>query len=114
MIGDHFMNSRTRFLMLVGALSLTLGLRGAQGSILGGSLINGINNTLQDQSAEQVFDQNGNGLFDTGDVVAGFIRLDNNITNAGFPYSNQVYAVFSQQVQSVVRTPFLGGTSIYS
>jgi hypothetical protein len=79
-------------------------------SILGGALVNGTN-TLQDQSFEQLFDQNNNGLFDAGDVIVGGLRIDDALPK-GTLFSNSLYAIFSVQVGSVVPVP-VGAQNIY-
>ncbi|HDZ78541.1 MAG TPA: hypothetical protein ENH39_04455, partial [Gammaproteobacteria bacterium] len=86
---------------LVGAgLLLFLGAP-AQASYFSSTITPGLND-YQDQSREVYFDANGDGSFGVGDILTGFLRLDDKISgpNAG-PLSNSVYAIFTQQIISV-------------
>ena len=105
-----------RSLLVCGIAVLFLGsmLTPAQGGIvLSSGLVSGSTNTLQDQSVEQVFDINQNGFLDAGDVVAGFLRLDNNINIPAQSFSNSLYAVFSEQVSAAPTVIPVGANAIY-
>lgn len=73
----------------------------AQASYLTGTITTG-SNTYEDQSREAYFDVNGDGLFGVGDVLTGFIRIDDKTKPApAFSTDNHIYAIFSQEITSV-------------
>ena len=75
----------------------------AQADFLASILTSGTLNTFQDESREAFFDTGaGNtGVLGVGDVLVGFIRIDDKIAPNGVNLNNSVYAIFSQQVVSV-------------
>jgi hypothetical protein len=78
-----------------------LGLFGsAQAVTINNGLTPGVFNLVQDESRETYVDANANGLFDTGDVIFGFIQIQN-FSPSGALANNAVYGVFSQQVTSI-------------
>ena len=92
---------------LLAGLAVALGLgvgAPAQADFLASILTSGTTNTFQDQSREAFFDTGaGNtGVLGVGDVLVGFIRIDDKIAPNGLPLNNSVYAIFSQQVTSVL------------
>jgi hypothetical protein len=60
-------------------------------------------NSFEDQDREAFVDVNGNNTFDVGDVLLGFVRLDNHtpVVNGVGPINNRIYAIFSQQVTGI-------------
>jgi hypothetical protein len=75
----------------------------AQASFFSSVLVGNSDNTFEDQSRGAFVDVNKNNVIDTGDVVVGFIRLDNRTQPApGLALNNQMYAIFSEQVTAVV------------
>jgi len=84
--------------LAVAGLIGTLGAAHAQTTINNG-LVPGVFNLVQDESREAYVDANRNGLFDTGDVIFGYIRISN-FSPAGLNSGNAVYGVFSQQITS--------------
>jgi len=90
---------------LTAAVCLGLGAQ-AHAGYLSTILTSGVDNTFQDQSREAFFDVGtGNvGTLGVGDVVVGFVRIDDKIAPNGVSLNNSVYAIFSQQVTSVTAT----------
>ena len=68
----------------------------AQAVTIAGGLVNG-RNTIVDESRESYVDANKDGLFNAGDVIFGYIQIDE-FTPGGAKANNQVYGIFSQQV----------------
>jgi hypothetical protein len=98
-----------RLFSLLAAVGLVLALNSAaQASFLSSILANGLN-TFEDQDREAYVDVNGNATFDVGDVLTGFVRLDDHAppVNGVGPINNRIYAIFSQQVVSI--TPIVPG-----
>jgi hypothetical protein len=72
-----------------------------RGSILGRS--SGLT-TFQDQDRESVFDMDGSNTLSSGDVLIGYLRLDNKVTGTGGSLSpTQEYVVFATQVTSITQ-----------
>ncbi len=94
---------------LVGA-GLLLGLAGpAQASYLSGKITNG-SNTFEDQSREAYFDVNGDGLFGVGDVLTGFLRIDDKTKPPpAFSTENHIYAIFTQEIVALSVSAGGGG-----
>ena len=89
------------FAVLAAAVAL-FGASTAQASFLSSILANG-SNSFEDQDREAYVDVNNNNTFDVGDVLLGFVRLDNHfptVSGVG-PINNRIYAIFSQQVTSI-------------
>ncbi len=86
---------------LVGAGLLLSLAAPAQASYTTGQLSSGESNTFEDQSREAYFDVNEDGLFGVGDVLTGFVRIDNKTKPNGIELKNHVYAIFSQEVKSI-------------
>lgn len=84
----------------------------AQAATINGGLVGGLNSVL-DESRETYVDANQNGLFDAGDVIYGYIRISD-FQPKGATGNNQVYGVFSQQVQagSAGRNVIFGATTV--
>jgi hypothetical protein len=74
----------------------------AHASFLSGQLTSGAFNAFEDQSREAAIDVNGNGVFDVGDVLIGFIRIDNKQAPNAVNYNNNIYAIFSQEMTAQV------------
>jgi len=85
---------------LVGAGLLLSLAAPAQASYFSSTIETGVNN-YQDQSREIYVDANGDGLFGVGDVLTGFLRIDNKIGPTGIDLQNRVYVIFSQEVKSI-------------
>ncbi|MFL5245605.1 MAG: hypothetical protein ACJ8FY_26210 [Gemmataceae bacterium] len=74
---------------------------------LSGVLVPGTQNQLEDEDREHVYDVNGNGIVDTGDVLVGYLRInDRSVPQPGVPLGNQVYAIFSQTIVTTVPGGF--------
>jgi hypothetical protein len=78
------------------ALGLLVAVGAAQAITINGGLVGGLNSVL-DESRESYADVNGDGFFNAGDVIFGYIRISD-FQPSGLPGNNQVYGVFSQQV----------------
>jgi len=72
----------------------------AQASFFTDTLVAGTINTYEDNSREAVVDVNNNGIFDAGDVIVGFIRMDNQSAPTSTGFDNNVYVIISQQLQA--------------
>jgi hypothetical protein len=80
-----------------------------QASVLGGLMHNG-ENAFQDDSVDQYFDLQaagaaGAGAISNGDVIVGYMRLDQKFAsgpNPGAAVNNQIYIIFSQQIESII------------
>lgn len=76
----------------------------ASAGFLPGLLVNGAN-SLEDQDRDAFVDVDGDDLFSVGDVLLGFVRIDDinpgvgNLSDAGI--GNTVYGIFSQEVLSI-------------
>jgi hypothetical protein len=69
-------------------------------------LTGGAQNDFEDQSRDALVDVNANGVFDKGDVLVSFTRIDNKTAPVAIPdLGNQVYAVVSQQVTAISAAP---------
>jgi len=100
---------------LVAAL-LLWGLGGpAHAGFFSSTLTPGVDNRYEDNSREAFFDNPGgtpSGTFGVGDVILGFVRIDNKTAPNGQDLripSPHVYAVFSQQVVAVSGTGVIFG-----
>lgn len=83
------------------ALTAGLFLAGAaQAGYFASTIVNGVN-TYEDQSREAYIDVDGDGTFNVGDVILGFLRLDNKSTPSAFSLDNKVYLIFTQQVSYI-------------
>ena len=99
---------------VLGAASLTVALVGGASSFAYAGLFDsyltaGATNFFEDQDREAYFDVNNSGVFDAGDVIAGFIQIESRSQPTTIPDSTMqgtLYAVFSQQVASVVNVGF--------
>jgi hypothetical protein len=73
----------------------------AQASFFSSLLVAGTDNHFEDQSREAFVDVNKNSKVDVGDVVVGFVRIDNRTQPApGIALNNQVYALVSQEIKA--------------
>ena len=98
-------------LLIIAAACLFLALDApAQTGYLSSILVDGVVNGFEDQSREVFFDRsdvNGpfgggpDGIFGVGDILTGFVRIDNKTAPDGVDLNNQVYAIFSQEITSV-------------
>ena len=80
------------------AIALSLGLATpAWSTTLDQGLTPGVLNTVEDQDREAYVDVDRNGLISVGDVLIGFVRIDNFLP-AGVNANNGVYAVISNQI----------------
>ena len=87
------------------AAAAALGMFGASQAqtTINNGLTPGAQNLVSDESRETYVDANRNGLFDTGDVIFGYIQIQN-FSPSGALAGNAVYGVFSQQVTSITGT----------
>ena len=98
-------------LLSIAAACLLLALDApAQTGYLSTILVDGVVNVFEDQSREVFFDRsdvNGpfgggpDGIFGVGDILTGFVRIDDKTAPDGVDLNNQVYAIFSQEITSV-------------
>lgn len=60
-------------------------------------------NSFDDQDREAYVDVDGDGKLSLGDVLLGFVRLDDHdpIVSGVGPIENRIYAIFSQQVKTI-------------
>lgn len=94
-----------------GASLLLLGLGApAQASYLTSILTSDVTNIFEDQSREAFFDTNADGLFGVGDILTGFIRIDDKTAPDAVAINNSIYAIFSQEVVAV--TVGIGGPAV--
>jgi len=104
--GEHIMMKKTLFALALAGIGSV-----AQAGYFASTVTSGLNR-YEDQSREAYIDVNGDGLFGVGDVLTGFVRLDNKVAGGSFSLNNSVYAIFTQQVTSVVGTTvFFGATT---
>lgn len=101
-------NKLASVMMVAGLLAVGV----TQAATVNGGLVGGLNSVL-DESRESYADANGNGLFDAGDVIFGYIRISD-FQPKGVPGNNQVYGVFSQQIMagSAGRNVIFGATTV--
>jgi hypothetical protein len=85
------------FRVAVAAVGLVLSCGAAAQSFLTTQLSGGLN-VFEDQSREAYIDVNNSGTIDVGDVLVGFVRVDEKTAPNAVDYDNQVYAIFSQQI----------------
>lgn len=95
------------------AAAFAVGFGSTQATTLNDGLTPGVLNTLQDNSREAYVDANNNGLFDTGDVIFGYIQITN-YSPAGVSADNELYGVFSQQVTSITGSLIQFGATTVS
>jgi hypothetical protein len=87
----------------------------AQAAVFDGFLVQNSFNTFEDDSREAFFDTGaGNvGTFGVGDVVIGIVQIENRIAPSTTSVNNTTYAIFSQQVTSIVGgTVQFGATTV--
>jgi hypothetical protein len=80
------------------ACAVALAPAAAQAAFLDTQLSPGVLNVFEDQSREAAIDVNRNGVLDVGDVITGFIRIDNKSTPNAVNYNNNIYAIFTQEM----------------
>ena len=79
----------------------------ADAGFFSSTLTNGVDNRYEDNSREAFFDNPGgipDHVFGVGDVIAGFVRVDNKTAPNGLDLTNpspHVYGIFTQQVVGV-------------
>jgi hypothetical protein len=81
-----------------------LGATSADAGLFDSYLTSGATNLFEDNSREAYFDVNGSGIFDAGDVIVGFVQVEQRTQPTPIPdttIQGTLYAVFSQQVVSV-------------
>jgi hypothetical protein len=96
---QHLLAPKRLGLAVAAALLFGLG-SAANASYFTSILSSGSTNLFEDQSRETYVDYNKNGLFDSGDILVGFLRIDSKTQPTGVNINNQVYAIFSQQVDT--------------
>jgi len=100
-------NRLAQALFAAGALGM---FGAAQAADINAGLTPGVLNSVQDESREAYVDANRDGLFGAGDVIFGYIRL-NNFAPSGAATNNSVYGVFSQQITAVNGTSITFGAT---
>jgi hypothetical protein len=73
----------------------------AQAGLISSVLSANADNTFEDLSREAYVDANHDGLFDTGDVLTGFVQIEKKTSPNGINTPNQIYAIFSIQVAGI-------------
>lgn len=63
-------------------------------------LTSGVLNTVEDQDREAFIDVDRDGTLSVGDVLIGFVRMDNFLP-AGLSTNNQVYGILSNQITAI-------------
>lgn len=61
-------------------------------------------NSFEDNSREAFFDVDNSGDFSVGDVLVGFVRIENKTSPDAFSLGNTTYAIFSQQVADITAS----------
>lgn len=107
-----------KVLVAVLAIGLLAGMGvAAEASFLDGVLVPGFDNTFEDQSRAAFVDVNHDGMISgplvpggPGDVIAGFIRLDDRSSPApAVVTTDHIYAIFTYEIKTV--TPVVAGVS---
>jgi hypothetical protein len=93
------MKTRLTLMGFLAALALSFGATGAHATTFANGLVPGVNNLIIDESREAYVDVNRNGLFDAGDVIFGYVKIDS-FNTKGVSANNAVYGVFSLEVVS--------------
>jgi hypothetical protein len=73
----------------------------AQAGLLDTYLVPNAINFFEDNSREAYFDANNSGFFDAGDVLVGYLRIEQRTAPSVQDTGNTLYAVFSQQVAGI-------------
>jgi hypothetical protein len=82
----------------------------AGAGIFASFLTGGAQNDFEDQSRDAYVDVNADGIFNKGDVLVSYTRIDNKTAPVAIPdLGNKVYGVVSQQVVSVGATGVIFG-----
>lgn len=76
----------------------------AQSQILWDTLYDGIQNLYEDQNRESIFDVDGDGGVSAGDVFVGYVRLDDNTIPGYGDLNNELYGIFSIEVETITPT----------
>jgi hypothetical protein len=85
-------------LLILGSVSI------GQASTFDTYLTAGTLNTFEDTSREAFVDVDGDGTFNVGDVLVGFVRIENRSDPSAIDLGNTTYIVFSQQIASIDTT----------
>lgn len=94
---------------LAASVGLLLGMAtSAQASYLTSTLTSGVQNDYEDQTREAFFD-NGDGVFGVGDILTGFVRIDDKTQPNSINVQDKIYGVFSQQI--IATVDFAGNPS---
>lgn len=72
-----------------------------QAGLLDTYLVPNQQNFFEDNSREAYFDVDGNGAFNVGDVLVGYVRVENRSAPGALDLGNTTYAIFSQQVTAI-------------
>jgi hypothetical protein len=89
------------------AAAVALGLATSAGAVtINQGLTPNVFNSIEDQDREAYFDMDRNGLISVGDVLVGFVRVDDfsSAGNPGTSANNQVWAIISNQITSADAT----------
>lgn len=72
-------------------------------------------NTFEDQNREAYVDVDGDGKLSVGDVLLGFVRLDDHqpIVSGVGSINDRIYAIFSQQVTNITLLTGPGGNPVF-
>jgi len=82
------------------AAAVALGLATSAGAgTINGSLVSGAFNSIEDQDREAYVDADSSGTISVGDVLIGFVRIDDfSTTTTASEANNQVWAIISNQI----------------
>ncbi|GEM_PF-2696317 len=75
-----------------------------QAGYLSDILTPGVTNSFSDQSREAYIDVDGDGTFNEGDVLTGFVRLDDKIAPDSVHTTGHIYTMFAQEVTHIDPT----------
>jgi hypothetical protein len=96
------------------ALGISMSLP-AQSDMLWDTLVDNTLNFYEDQNRESIFDVDGDGAVSEGDVFLGYVRLDDrSVPLPGDALNDELYGVFSIQVDTIVGTDNGDGTTSYA
>jgi len=87
---------------IVAGVCMSLLTPAVQASFLDTVLTPGVQNNFEDNSREAFVDVDNSGTVTVGDVLIGFIRIDNKSAPNAIAFNNNIYAIFSQQVIGAV------------
>jgi hypothetical protein len=103
---------KTGLKLTLSALLLSMAVP-AQSQSLWDSLVDNTLNFYEDQDRESLFDVDGDGVLSQGDVFVGFVRIDDHTLPPTDLTQNDLYGVFSIQVDQIQFVDNGDGTGSY-